>query len=284
MSLSVSQVLSDTWSALTARFWGLVGMWLVFFAIMMAMVLVFFMAMGGGALALAGSMENPDGLGAGFGAGMIGLMIVFYLAYLLVACAQNAAITALASPLRERDFGGAMSVGLRSAPTLLVVFVLLLIAYFAGAIAFGVLAGALSALGTAGVAISVILVLGIVIYFACRLGLVFPVVPVEGVRNPFTAIGRSWALTRGNVLPIFLAMLVLVVITLMLVAILFVPLFGSFSGLNDASAIPSIGAMSFLFLGAAVLSVVVAVAYAAFLAALHARLVGTGEQLADTFE
>jgi hypothetical protein len=282
MSLSVSQVLSDTWAALKGRFWALIGMWLAFFAIIMGAVIAFLMAIGGGMMTLAATMENPDNA-AGLGAGMFGLMVVFYLFYLLLVCAQNAALTALASPLREPDFGAAFGAGWRSAPTLLVVFVLLLIGYFIGALAFGVLAAAVSALGSAGTGIAAVLVLALVLYFACRLGLVFPVAAVEGVRNPFAAIGRSWAVTRGNVLPIFLAMVVFVAIAGVLFALLFVPLLGSLSDMSGGNAVPAVGAMVFLFFGVTLLSVIVAVAYAALLAAVHARLVGTGEQLADTF-
>jgi hypothetical protein len=282
MSLSVSQILSETFNAVKSRFWALVGMWLVFFAIVIGMFVLFFLFVGGGALAMAGSMENPDAIGAGFGAGMIALMIVFYVAYLMLISAQYAALTALASPLRSADFGSAFGAGMRSAPTLLAVMVLFLIGYFVGALAIGALTAALSSLGTAGAAVSVLLFVIVLIYLACRLTLVFPVVPVDGVRNPITAIGRSWSLTRGNVLPIFLAMLVLIAITLVLVAILVAPVFGSLSDLGPTST-PPIGAMIFLFLGGAVLSVVLAVTYAAFWAALHARLAGR-EPLSETFE
>lgn len=285
MALSVSQILSDTISALKARFWGLVGMWLVFFAIMMGMLLAFTMFVGGGLLAMAGSMENPDAMGAGLGGGMIALMIVFYIAYLLLACAQYAALAALASPLEDSDFGGAFSAGMRSSPTLLVAMVLFLIAYFVAALAFGLLAALLSALGTLGAVISVLLIVGIVLYLACRVGVVFAVVPVEGMRNPFAAIARSWALTRGNALPIFLALLVFVVVMVVAITILVAPLLGSFSEMAGGTSAPPIGAMAFLLVGGMVLSVVLALAYSAFLAALHARLAGgTGEQLVETFE
>jgi len=50
---------------------------------------------------------------------MILFILVFYLGYILIYCAQTASLNALASPLQQLGFGDAFSVGLRSALPLL---------------------------------------------------------------------------------------------------------------------------------------------------------------------
>lgn len=283
MKLTVSQIFSDTFAAMKEHFWGLIGLWLTFFAITAVAMIVFFMVMGGGVMAMAGAIEGADG--AGFGAGVILFMFVFYVVYLLLACAQTAALNAMASPLRRVDFGEAFGLGWRSSPTLLLVMVLLVIAYFVGALVAGMIFAALASLGSAVAVVAAILLFLGVMYLACRLSIVFPIVPVDGVRNPITAISRSWGLTRGNALSIFLSFLLLFVIFGVLVGVLILPFMGTIMSMDNPNAAPALGGLAFFFIGAIVLSVVFAVTYAAFLSAIHGRLAGsTGEQLSETFE
>lgn len=282
MSLSVSNILSDTFAMVKARFWVLVGMYFVWLAIMVGFVIVLGMVMGGSMLAFSGAMEDPEAL-SGLGAGMIGVAVLFYLGYVLVICAQYAALCALSSPLRQADFGDAFSTGVRAALPLLGVMVVLLVGYFAGALAIGALAGALSTLGSAGAIIVALLVVPVLLYLGARLGVVFLVVSVDGVRNPFSAIGRAWGLTRGHALPIVLAFVVFMVIAVVLMGLAFAPFFGSIMAMDEPNAAPAMGGMIFGFVAIFAFTVVLAIAYAALLASIHGLLVG-GTTAAEAFE
>lgn len=274
MQLSVSQILSDTFAMLRARFWALVGMYLAWFAIMIGASLIFGIAMGGSMFALAGS--DPANLGDSFGIGLAVTLIVFYAVYLLIACAQNAAMCTLASPLKQSDFGDAFGTGIGSAPTLLGVMIALVIAYIIGGILFGAIGGALSALGTAGAVVAGLLIFGVFLWLGARVGIVFPVVPVDGVRNPITAIGRAWSLTRGNAVPILLAFLAFIVIALVLFGIVALPFIGTLTamGSDPSSAAAAGGSFILMFLGFIVVALVVASGYSALLSAIHGRLAG----------
>jgi len=281
--MGVGDIISDTFARMRERFWGLLGLWFVFLAIMLVAMAVFFMTVGGSMFAFAGAMEPGGGMGAGLTAGVVLMAIAFYVVYLLIAVAQYAAMNAMASPITNASFGDALGVGFRSSPTLLLVMVLFVIAYFVFALVAGMVFALLAQMGTAGSIIGGVLLLAAILYLACRLAIVFPIVPVDGVRNPITAIARSWSLTRGHGLAIFLAFVVFAIIAGVLIAIVFVPSMGSLAALEggDVSAIG--GAMAFMFVGFIVVSVLIAMAYSAMLSSIHARLTGE-HRVAETFE
>lgn len=281
--MSVGDILSDTFARVRERFWGLLGVWAVFAVIMIAGSVAFFAVLGRGVFALTNSMESVGGPGAGMGIGMILLVIAFYIVYLLIAAAQYAALNAMASPIRNADLGEAISTGFRSSPTLLLVMVLFIIAYFLLALVAGVVFAVLAQAGSAGSIIGVIILFLAVLYLACRVSVVFPIVPIDGVRNPITAIARSWSLTRGHALAIFLAFLVLAIVATVLFAIVIVPSIGSIGALQAGDLSGIGGAMTFIFVGATVVSALVAMSYSAMLASIHARLAGE-HGVAETFE
>ena len=281
--MGVGDILSDTFSRLRERFWGLLGIWAVFAAIMIGGSIAFVAVMGGGIFALAGAMQAGAEPGAGVGSGVILLGVAFYILYLLVAVAQYAALAAMASPIRNDSFGDAIGTGFRSSPTLLLVMVLFIIGYFIFAVVAGVLFGVLAQAGAAGSIIAAIALFLAILYLACRVSIVFPIVPIDGIRNPLTAIGRSWSLTRGHALAIFLAFLVMSIITVILFAIVFVPMIGSMTSLEAGDLSGLGGSMVFGFFGLIVISALVAMAFSAMLASIHARVAGE-YRVAETFE
>ncbi len=212
------------------------------------------------------------------GGGMILLFALLYLGYLLVAMAQYASLIALSAPMNRLTVGEALGAGWRSAPALLLLLVVLLIAYFGLAIVGALLGAAFSALGDWGSTLFGLLLIPVVVWLGCRLSTIFAVVAVEGVRNPFKAIGRSWRMTEGHALTIFSASVVFVVILVVLCGVALLPSIGllssiSSSGLAGAeAAAPAFGAMALLFVGFMVASVLFNVCYCAFLAAIHGRL------------
>lgn len=117
------------------------------------------------------------------------------------------------------------------------------------------------------------------IYLFVKFSLLAPIVAIEGVRNPITALQRSWRLTKGNSFRIF-AFIALLVITIGIVSVLVSLVFGLVFALFD-QGIADIGNA----VVAAIVNTVLGVVFVLVLAAVHQQLAGpTGEQFAATFE
>lgn len=287
--MGVGQVISDTFGTVKARFGQMLGLWAIYFGITIGLFIVFAIGMAtlGMASLAALSESNPFAVGGGF----VVFLVLFYLGYLLVAMAQYASLIQMASPMDRPTTGDALSGGWRSAPALLLLLVVLALGYFAAALVFGVVGAALSATSDAvGMLLTVLLVAAIV-WLACRLFPLFAVVAVDGVRNPFAAIARSWRLTRGHALTIFLALLVFVVILVVVCGLALLPSFGLLAsmaepGFAETEAALASGIVSFflLLLGLLVVSVLYNLLYCAFIAVVHGALAGAaGEGVAESF-
>jgi hypothetical protein len=285
--MGVGQIISDTFRIVKARFGPLLGLWAIYFAIMIGLVIV--MGIGIGATGIAGLAaieSNPLAVGGG----MILVMIVFYLGYLLAAMAQYASLIALASPVRQLTVGEALGTGLRAAPALLLLIIVLLVGYFVGAMILGLVGAAASTMGSAPQLLFGALLFGVVLWLGCRLAPLFAVIAVDGVRNPFTAITRSWSLTRGHALTIFLASLVFLVILIVACGIALLPSIGVLRTMADPAALtggaatPAVGGLLLFGLGILVVSVLFNLCYCAFLAVIHGSLTGAaGEGAAEAF-
>lgn len=279
MELTVGQILSGTLDVIRARFWSLAGLWLTFAVLAIVSVFVFALVIGVGSMA-GMSQGNADFINT-LGASVIVMAIAFYVVYFLIVLSQMGALIAKASPLQDLSFGEALSAGVRSSPTMLLVMILLLILYFAFALVAAIPAMLLAFAGTVGVIITVLLLVPLVAFLACRLSLLFPVAAVEGQRNPLTVIGRSWKLTGGKVLPIFLSLLVLTLAVIALAVLLFVPIWGT---LNDAANPPGGGVLAYMFVAFFAFGILVAMIQAAVVSVIHAAVSGsTGVDIADTF-
>lgn len=285
--MSVGQLLSDTFGMVKARFGGLLGLWAVYFAMLMGVAVLFAVVVGTAGIAGLASVGegNISGLAGG---GIILGVIVFYLGYLLVAMAQYASLVTMASPLREPSFGDAFGTGLRAAPALLLLIVIMLIGYIILAIPLGLVAAALASLGGFGRLLTTLLVLGVMMWMGSRLAPLFAVIAVDGVRNPFTALARSWRLTSGHALTIFLTLLVFVVILVVVGGIALIPSFGLLRSMADPTAIASgataLGGIGLLFVTFVILGVVFTIAYAALLAVIHGSLSNAaGEGVVEAF-
>lgn len=278
MALSVSQIISKTISTTRDRFGSLLGLWAAWFGVQILLFIVFGAAVGS-VFASAAMGASP----AAMGGGTITAIIVFYIAYLLVVAAQMASLSAASSPLQRPGFGDAFNAGIKSAPTLLGVMVLLMIAYFVLALGFGLLAALLSMAGKAGSAVAIIIILVAVFYAACRLAPIYPVVSVDKEGNPLAAIRRAWSMTRGNALPIFLAFLVFSLGVVVMIAILVLPVVGSFQAAMMGGA-PPFGTLAFVGIGGLVLFVLLQIVQSVMMAVIHGELAGgSSEQLGEAF-
>lgn len=281
MNLSTSGILSRMFAMTKGRLGPLIGLWFVYFAAQIAFMVVFTLVAGVGAFAGAG-MEDPAAM-AGLGAGLIGMMIVFYLIYLLIYVASYGSLSHMASQLVQPTFGQSIDAGMRSSLSLFATMVLLLIVYFVASLILGAIIGA-AGLESSGAGIAaLILFVPLLIYLGCRLAILFPLAAVEGIRNPITIIRRSWTMTRGNVLGILGAMLVYLVITIALIAVAFVPMFGTMTG--GAGAEPGFGMIIVMLILFLIAAIIVTILGAALASAIHSGLYeSTQGNLSETFE
>jgi len=280
MSLSIGGIISQTFSMAMQRIGSLLGVWAIYFGLQLLLMIILFGVVGTSFM-MAGSMENPLAMGMS----AVLTMILGYMAYFLLYMAQAAALVHNASPAHDPSLGDSFMAGLRAVPILLGLALIMLVAYFLAAIVLGLVGAAFSAAGDAGSVIYVILVFLLMIYISCRLSLVMPVIAVDGVGNPITALSRSWTLTSGHVLKIFVVMLLYAVIVGGVFFLLFLVAGGSMmglSGMGEAGMGAAGATMIGFFLGFIALMVLVAIVSASFMASLHASLVGP-EAVAETF-
>ncbi|WP_066524785.1 hypothetical protein [Erythrobacter sp. CCH5-A1] len=289
--IDIGRVFATGWAMMRQRFWLLLGMFAVFFALQMvgSIVLGIVMAVMGaaGAASLGAGLDDPAAI-TGMSAGLIIFLVLFYGAYIVLALAQQAAMVTLASPLEEPSFGGAMARGFKSALPFFGIAVILLIAYVAlSALVAGVVGvaglGGTAAGGAVG-GVMLLLILPVIVYLGCRFAVLVPVVAVDQVFNPIAAIRRSWEVTRGRVLGIFLATLALGVLTLVALGLPFLLIFGSMLGSQSEPSAAAVGGMLLGMLAFIPLFVVYTMFASAYTAALHNEVTGGGsERLEEVF-
>lgn len=289
--MGIGQVISDMFGMVKGRFGSLLALWAIYFALTIALSFVLFIVIGMAGIAGFAAMGS-DPLATGnplaAGVGVILAVVLFYIGYVFVAMAQYGSMISMASPLRQMTVGDALGAGWRAAPALLLLMLVLLVGYFAVAMVFAAVGTAFSAMGEAAGGLIALILLPVLIWLGCRLAPLFAVVAVDGVRNPFTAIARSWHLTRGHALTIFLASLVFMVIMLVVAGVAMLPSIGLLRSMADPAAVsdvgPALGGMGLFFLGFLIVSVLFNVCYCAFLAVIHGTLSGAaGEGAAEAF-
>ncbi|QIQ85562.1 glycerophosphoryl diester phosphodiesterase membrane domain-containing protein [Erythrobacter sp.] len=282
--IDIRRVFSTTFAMLRQRGLMLVGMLVLFTVGQMILSTVLGGVMGAsmaGAIFAASAIEDPASLlGVGGGAFVI-VALLSYVLFLLVTIAQQAAMTALATPLSQPGFGDALGAGFKSAPTLLATAVLLTVAALVAGVVWIVLAAILSLAGDAGIlanVLAVLMVFPLALYLACRLAVLVPVVAVDGERGPIRAIRRSWAITEGKVLGILVVFLLATVIMIVLGLVPFLLIFagGAMAG-SDSAVAGGIGVLLGSLLVLPVLALI-GIASAALSAALHAVIGDSAQQ------
>lgn len=218
---------------------------------------------------------KPEQITAAFGAFLAGAWWLIALSLILQVSGMLAILTLMrdrSRPTVSEAIGGAMQ-GLLPYLAATLLF----------AIAFGligaVLIGIGGAIAPALAAAALLLVMGFGIYASVRLILIAPVIAVEGERNPFTALRRSWSLTQGQFWRIFGF--------LALVVILFAVVLGVISLLVGVVLAIFTAGETQRVLGALVSSAMTAVLVVyltGIYSAIHRQLAGPGKAgLADTF-
>lgn len=281
--IDIGRVFRASWTMLRERFWRLLGMWTIFFAIQIGgFIALGVLAVLVGTAGMAGLgtlLESPEAA-TGVGIGMVVTFVLLYAAYMMLVLAQQAALVTLASPQEPAAFGSALGRGFKSAPPFFAITALLLAGYFGAGVA---IAGLERLVGGSAVGdlVTAVLALPLMIYLACRLSVIVAVVAVDEVRNPVRALRRCWALTRGKVGSVLLALLAFGGVTLAIFGLPFAIIFGVVLD-SDAEASTGMAALlPLVFFPVLVLYMIFA---AAFSAALHHALTGGGaEALEEIF-
>lgn len=278
MNGGVGDVLSGTMGVVKDRFWSLLGLWGVFFVVQIGLMMLLGVATGATA-AIGMAAQNPAALGGG----MIFSIFVFYLVYFFIYFAQFSAMMASASPLLRLDFGGALKSGLRSAPFMILVIIVLSILSVVLFMVLGIFGGILSSAGSTVTGLFAIILIPAWVYLVCRISMVYAVVAVERIGNPVTVIARSWSMTRGHVLTIFLSLLVFGIGAMVLFGIMFVPMISSITSLR-AGMMPNFGLFGFMFVGIMIATILLTIFGSALLSVIHAQISGsTGEKMDEVF-
>ena len=135
------------------------------------------------------------------------------------------------------------------------------------------------AAGAAAAAIVGLLAAVAAIYLLTKFSLTIPVIVIDGVRNPVRALARSWSLTKGNSLRLFLFFLLLLLAFIVIAIVLGIA--GAVVGFVAGEA----GTVFVSALINALTNMVGITLYLAVLAAVHRQLSGGSPQaLSETFE
>ncbi|EAQ27606.1 hypothetical protein NAP1_08437 [Erythrobacter sp. NAP1] len=291
MSVDIARVFSDSWTIIKQRFFQLLGMWIVFFVLNLLYTMIGGAFIGGSVFAMgatAASVDDPGMLLGGLGIGVAVMMFAFYLGSIVIIFAQQCAMSALGTPLRPVQFNDALMAGFKGGVTFIAIAILLAIAYFAFFLVSALIGLVLSAIDGAAVLLTTVLFFPLLVYLALRLSVIVPVVAVDRVFNPLTAIRRTWGMTSGKVLSILGVYLVIIAIALVLLGIPFFLMFGSVflagaSG-SDAAGLAAAGSMIGGFLLLIPMFLIYSVIAIVISACLHAQLTDTRvEEATQTF-
>lgn len=280
MRFSGSRALSEAFQIMLARIGPLIAVsiigYLAIFALSGGLMASMMPSILSGAQ--SGMGQTPDAMMAQYGVGIFLLYVVIY----AVSFAQQAAACRLCSDRHEPSIGGAISAGIKAVPTLFGVAILLMIALFAVMLVASLgLAGVVA--GTESPGLSFVLALLLLIggiYIFARLSMILPVVAIDEVRNPITAISNAWRMTGGHVLRLVLVFVLVMVVMGVLFMVLSALTLGSF----NPGAAPAIGNMIGFGVLMLVLGLTVGLYFLALVAAIHRQLSDTSvNAVEDTF-
>ena len=189
--------------------------------------------------------------------------------YALTFMVQIVGYLALLALLRDRrrpTVGEAISAALRGLLPAVGTVLVLAIAFTMVVIAAALLMALLGAGGAA--ALLGIVLMPALVWLLVRVSLWQPVIAIDRVANPIRVIGRSWALTRGNGLRLFVFYLLLFIAYIVVSIVI---------GLVASGLLLALGETAALIVGAIVsglIGTVAAVIFVAVLAAVHRQLAG----------
>ena len=216
-------------------------------------------------------------------AGMTGPVVSFGIVSFLLQSLGYLALLALLTDRARPTVGQALGIAIRALPTVVGAALLFFAGYLGVVLVLVVFAAAASsATGPGAIAAMVgLLMIAGVIYAMVKMSLALPVIVIERVSNPVTALARSWRLTRGNSFRLFFFYLLLAVVYFVVVMVVGVATMGA------AVLIAGQGKLATLVGGlvSAIVGAVASALLAAVLAAIHRQLAGASpDVLGSTFD
>ncbi|MBN9505651.1 MAG: glycerophosphoryl diester phosphodiesterase membrane domain-containing protein [Altererythrobacter sp.] len=184
----------------------------------------------------------------------------------LITVVGYLALLALLRDHRRPTVGEAIKTGLIGLLPAIGAYLLLA---FGVTLIFAALAGIARAIGNPGLSVVLGLVaVVLVIYLMVKFVLSAPVIAIDRVYNPFKALARSWRLTKGNSVRLFLFYLLLLIAYVVIAVVV-----SAVIGLLAVLVGPAIG-VPLNAIVSALISAVATVIFAAVLAAIHRQLGG----------
>lgn len=236
---------------------------------------------------LMAGMRNPATASAAM-AGMFGKVMPYLLLLMLIQSVGNLSLLGLLTDRTRPTVGQAIGSAVRNLPSLIGAGVLIFIVYMVIGLVVALVIGLIVAL-TKVTAIAIVFVgIGLVAIFwaLTRLSVLLPVIVIDKVSNPITAITRAWGLTKGSAASLFLFYLLLLVAYAVIAAVVQLAL-GALMGITmmgAGEAAKSGGSLIAMGLVGGVIGAVVAVLLNAILAAVHRQLAGpSADAYNDTF-
>lgn len=202
---------------------------------------------------------------------------VLFLAITIAGFVGSMSLLALLTDRGNPTVGEALGKGLKSIPSYIAAQIL---SGLAAGLVIGLPLGLVGAFAPPAVTVLVgLLLVVLAIYLVVKFSLIAPVIAIDEVRNPFTAIARSWQLTKGNSLRIFAFLVLLFVVIVIIGALVQGVLTLILSAFGGAVASIGTGIVG------ALVNAVVTVIFLVVIAAVHRQLAGASpERLAETFE
>ena len=199
------------------------------------------------------------------------LLVVVFLAQIV----GYLALLALLRDTSRPTVGEALKAGVAGLLPAIGFYVIVGIGVFVVALAAVALMAVNAGLGVIAILLCVVLV----VYVMIKLMLVLPVIAIDKVSNPITAIARSWALTKGNSLRLFLFFLLLIVVYVVIAAVVAMIVGAVVLALGTSAALMVNGIIS------GILSALITVVLIAVIAAIHRQLAGpSAAAVSATFE
>ncbi len=212
---------------------------------------------------------------------LAGPLIFWGLLAMVFQFAGYAAMIALVGSTRP-TVGEAIKAGFKSVPSVIGAMLLFFILYFVVAFILMLPFGILAAVANLAIfaVIGPILILAVVVFLMARFSMTMPVIVLEGVGNPFTALKRSWQITGPKQWPV-LGFWAVLFIAYFVISILVAGVFGVIAALASGAT----GSALILGMFNGLLAMAVGMLVCGLTVAMYGQLAGpTKENVSETFE
>ena len=223
--------------------------------------------------AMLANLGNPQAMDKAM-AGQTGTIALLGIGSFLFQMTGYMTMLGLMADRRRPTVGDAMAHAVRSLPALIGAVVVFFFGYLLASLVVVTVASVLLASAPSSVTGAVVgLALVGMAYVMTRLSLTLPVIVIDGLRNPVSALVSSWRITQGNALRIFVFYLLLTLglALLYLVAAMVVGLVIGFGNMASGGT-PGTAAVTGMGLFGGVAAALIAMMFSGILAAIHRQL------------